>query len=146
MTCDKKLNIGDKIYKKMYLKGVATYEVIGIRKYANSNHYEIKCLSCAHGYNCKILILAGEKKEFLFIEMLNDCQDEPQKHWHNDAPYFLTELGCFIHKGKEILNENDKEIKSVTATLEKLMSKQKELKDYIDSLNKKLEEQNNAMR
>lgn len=137
MKNTKELNVGSKLYK-FNLNGTTEYEVFGIRKYANSLHYEIRCKACTHHYNCEVLIVPGEKNMYLYVEMLNEDEDYRQYYWHNDSPYFSTQEEALIHYGNQVLNEISREIENTKQKLKNQELRYSKMKNYIDSVSPKL--------
>lgn len=112
----KELNIGDSLFKRLFVCGIGEYKIYGIRRYVDSIQYETECLSCNHGRRkCKVLI-AQDKNGFRYVTTIDDDEDEPQYPWHDDGPYYTTKneahakyLAQIIYEKKQNLEKKKKE-------------------------------------
>lgn len=145
----KKLNIGDKLYRYVSLKGVFEYEVVGIRQYEKNNHYELICKNCNHGQQCKVLVNADPvyKKAFKYIEMLNNDDIDDDVHsfsWHYDGNYFLSSEEALIYKSEKHLQWLKNILEDAENRVKRIKEETQESEDYIKSLVLKLKEKGDA--
>lgn len=78
------MKIGDILWKSAP-PYILEYKIIGSRHYEDNTQYELECLTCTHGEKCRVLV--GGKPKVVFIQVLNDEEDE-HHYWHSDATRF----------------------------------------------------------
>ena len=131
----KALEIGSKLFRYVSLSGVWEYEVIGIRTYKKEFQYEVKSLSCSHGWACELLIAQDDKGRLSYVSMLNNEDDDDQSYWHTNNEtefYFRTEKylaqeDCYKYQ----LTFLDKEL---SANISKVEETKKRIKKYQDMI------------
>lgn len=118
------LKLNQKLYKysSFYLM---EYEVFGILEREDGIYYQIRCESCRHGYKCEVLIKLDDNKNYKYVSMLNEDEDDRQYYWHT------TEGQDFFCLTKR---------ESLNKVLERsIKSLQKEISDLRDNISQKKE-------
>lgn len=123
------INIGDTLYR-VAAPALLVYKVIGIRLYETGDMYELECQSCTHGFKCKVLAAFDDYKYLKPVHMLNDDEDEPQRHWHScdsGGSFFLDKNDALreryalcIRDAKEDLQRFEDLVKDKRKNLERL--------------------------
>lgn len=133
----KNLEFGDVLYRYIPAFHIFTYEIFGIRKIEERIQYEVKCLSCTHGYQCECLLSINENNEIIFVDMIADV-DCTQKYWHNGSQIFhLLEKEAKLEMYKERLTNHEVELIRTQEYLEKIKKDISLLKNEITNLNEK---------
>lgn len=124
-----KYNIGDKLYKNGFMCYLE-YEIIGIREYKDNITYEAKCLSCTHGYKCKVLLCqTGGKLEFAGMI---DPYDDGQHYSHNmEGYYYKTLEGAKKARLQTLVSEKKKLIEDFQKRLKEEEKRLFELQDAL---------------
>ena len=107
------MKIGDKLYRYVDLGGVFEYEVIGIRSYSSGNQLEVRCNSCSHGWKCEVLVAMNDYNKIVSIQMLNNDEDDNQRHWHCQEKFHFwkTPSEAKTEKLNDMINNLNQEIK-----------------------------------
>jgi hypothetical protein len=108
------MKIGDKLYKSAR-PYIMEYKVIGVRDYADGKQYELECQSCRHGEKCRILV--GGKNKLVFIDMLND-EDDEHYFWHTDTTRFWPLVRqAELERLRVHINDAEKNVSDAESTL-----------------------------
>ena len=132
--------IGDYLYRYVEFGGVFKYKVIGKRAYEipECTQLEVECQSCNHGYKCCLLLAQDDYKNIISIRMLNESEDDPQKHWHTQ------EKGLYFHpspKGAkedrlyQLKKQAQERVNKAKENLSIQEDRLKEIQSMIDCLN-----------
>lgn len=136
--------IGQLFYKIASPK-ILHYKVIGIRQYDTGHLYELECQSCTHsGDKCQVLAGFDDYGVLQVIHMLNDNEDESQRHWHTrDTGLYQSideallqraythrrEAKDELEKAEVVLERRKLELKRLDETIEALVAKTKPTQD-----------------
>lgn len=154
---DKKLSIGDNLYKYIMLRGIGTYEVCGFL----DNFILVKstfCNSKDHPCIIKINKVDGRHDTYKYVEMIQTCgadvhtgMDEYGEEvevdgsyvWHtsNDGYYYISKRKCAEDHGKKIIadyrddiNKRKYKIKEIEKDIEQRENRIKELELWINKI------------
>lgn len=104
------LEKGQTIYRYL-TTGVFRYKVIGIRDYESHTLYEVECLSCTQGYQCRCLVAVNSENAIQHVDFINNDDEDSQHHWHNGGePYFRTLEETNRYIGRRLLSGVNEEI------------------------------------
>jgi hypothetical protein len=119
------LKIGDKLYSYVMLKGVFSYDVIGVREYVDVKLYEIECNMCSGHKQCKLLVSQNDNEtSFKYISMIDEDENNEQYYWHSESSFFTTSKECKRKYLKKLIEEKKKDIEK---TKELVKYKEEEL-------------------
>lgn len=76
--------IGDELWRHVVGAGTFRYVVDGVRVYGDEVQLEVECQSCTHGWKCRILVARDDYGKLHAVHMLNDNEDDSQRHWHGN--------------------------------------------------------------
>ena len=128
-----KINIGDSIYRYVSFGGIREFKVVGKRWYEDNIQLEVEDQHCNHGWNCRLLVAMNDYGRLISIKMLNDDEDDSQRHWHSQEDYNFwldkkhvrqqyASITLSGYRDKLAVAENNvKEIKKVIDELEVMM-------------------------
>jgi hypothetical protein len=136
--------IGTKLYHYLTLRGVGTYEVIGV----DGDFIIAKCLVCSnknHPCIVKLNRVDGYKTRWKYVSMLQNCGSDTYENstgeevnneymWHNDSHYFEKKSDCKRWKGQEIISNRKGEIEKMKNEIKTLKEKIKTGEDKIKEL------------
>lgn len=124
--------IGDEMYRYVEVGGIFKYLVFGIRNYDGEVQLEVESQSCSHGYKCKILVAQNDYKKLFSVHMLNNDEDDDQRHWnsHDHFHFWPTVNEAKIEALKHHIAEQTKSVSEVKSAYE---YRQKCLKDLTDA-------------
>lgn len=132
------LIIGDKLWKSAP-PYILEYKVVGIRDYQDGKQYELECQTCSHGEKCRILV--GGTKRLVFIDVLNDEEDQ-HRYWHSDDTRFwplmrqaqLERLHVHIRDAEKAVEEAERTLTGRKNHLQKLLDSKELVKKEIKEL------------
>lgn len=123
-----KLEIGEKVFKNGFMCYLE-YRIDGIRVYKDNTVYEATCLSCTHGYKCKVLICETNGK-LEFAGMVDHDEDDGQHYTHNmEGYYYKTLEGAKKARLNTLVYEKEKRIEQLKKDLASEEKRLFELKD-----------------
>lgn len=124
-----KLQIGDKIYKNGFMCYLE-YRIDGIRVYKDNIVYEATCLSCTHGYKCKVLLCETNGK--LEFSGMVDHDEDGQHYSHNmEGYYYKTLEGAKKARLQTLVSEKKKLIEDFQKRLKEEEKRLFELQDAL---------------
>ena len=113
------LKIGDSLFAHVAMKGVFTYNVVGVRTYPETCAYEVECQSCSDHDKCRLLVVqVDNQSKFKYVCMLNDNEDNEQYYWHSENEYFTSMSECKNAAYKKAVDHKRKEITTLELKLE----------------------------
>lgn len=81
------VNVGDELFRYIEGGGIHRFKVLGIRQYEDSIQYEVEDQNCTHGWKCRILIAHNDYGKLHAVHMLNEDENNSQRHWHTNEGY-----------------------------------------------------------
>jgi len=88
-----KFKIGDELFRYIEGGGVFRYVVTGRREYPEGAQLEVECKTCSHGWQCQLLIAENDYGKIVAVHMLNNDEEDDQRHWHsNEGHYFVSTI------------------------------------------------------
>lgn len=128
-----KLELGKKLYKysSFYLM---EYEVFGILEREDGLYWQIRCLSCKHGYKCEVLIKEDDNKKLKYVSMLNEDEGDRQYYWHTTEDkdfYCLTKKEALEKVLERSIKSCEKEISDLE---ERIKNKEQSIIEYKEKL------------
>lgn len=134
---DKALTIGTKLWKAAP-PYILEYKVIGVRDYQDGKQYELECQTCSHGEKCRILV--GGSKRLVFIDVLNDDQDE-HYYWHSDATRFWPFMRqAQLERLRVHISDGEKAVKEAEVTLTRRKNHLQKLLDSKELVEKEIKQ------
>lgn len=97
---------------------ILNYKVI---KAIENQIYEIECLECNHGGNCRMFVKREETNGYRFLTMTNNIHES----YHVGSLFFLTEKEARNYRAK-------KEIKRINEEIAELLEEIKALKIELE--------------
>lgn len=143
----REIKIGDFLYKYLSFNGVAKYEIKAIiTRENNSIQYELLCLACKHGYNCRLIVVQDLKYDYCrFVSMIacgeEDEYENSKKHemWHRDENmFYYTENEALLNMYENIYEKHKEQVEKNKEILEKSINMMEEYKAHCDNINKLL--------
>lgn len=124
------LKLGDKLYHYLVMRGVGTYEVIGV----DGDFLMVKSLACNnqdHACIVKLNRLEGYKTRWKFVGMVQSCgadvyydsddeEVDTNYMWHNESPFFERKGDCKKFKWKEIVSKRKEEVANLEKEIARL--------------------------
>lgn len=102
--------IGDDLFRYVEGGGIFHYTVKGIRSYEDSTQLEVECQTCSHGWKCRLLLARNDYGRVHAVHMLNDDDDDSQKHWHgNEGMHFWPAVAEAKAEGVRLMIRRAKE-------------------------------------
>lgn len=128
------MKLGDKLYHYLVMRGVGTYDVIGI----DGDDVLVKSKACNnqdHACIVRLNRLEGYKTRWKFVCMVQSCgadvyydsndeEVDTNYMWHNDSPYFERKGDCKKFKWEEVISKRNKEIEEIKEKIAKLKETQ----------------------
>lgn len=111
--------IGDMLYRYVSMAGVFQYKVTGRRERESEVQLEVECQTCSHGYKCELLIAQDDYGHIVHVHMLNEDEDDRQRHWHtNDGFHFLpTSEEAKQEKLVKLISDASEDVRKAEANL-----------------------------
>lgn len=79
--------VGDELFRYIEMGGIHRYVVQGVRQYETDVQLEVEDQSCSHGWKCRILVARNDYGKIHAVHMLNDDEDDTQRHWHGNEGF-----------------------------------------------------------
>ena len=122
--------IGTKLYHYLTMRGIGTYEVIGV----DGDFIMAKSTACNnqnHPCIIKLNRVDGYKSRWKYVSMMQVCGSDTYEDsdgnevndeymWHCDSYYFERKADCKKWKGLEIITKNNDEINKLKDEIKKL--------------------------
>lgn len=126
------MKIGTELYRWITAAGLFQYKVVGTRQYADDIQYEVECQTCSHGWKCLLLIAEDDYKKLQYVKMLNDDEDDSQRHFHtHSGEFFLSKSDALIGYYKKTLIWYKDEINKFKSQIKSYEEKEKEIQNLI---------------
>lgn len=127
--------IGDELWRHVPGGGTFRYVVDGIRSYNDEVQLEVECQTCSHGWKCRLLISRNDYGKIHAVHMLNEDDDDPQRHWHgNEGLHFWPTKQQAREEGlRQILCEAKERAGKLRDQLKFANARVKELEAAIES-------------
>lgn len=124
----KTLELGSKVYRYVPMSGIHAYIVEGVHTYEGVVQYVVEDQACSHGWKCKLLIAVNDYDKLAFVSMVNEDEEDPQRHWHNDSNYFYLKPSL-AHKERmeELKDELRKDVEAQESRLKRTKERQAEV-------------------
>ena len=105
--------LGDELFRHVSGGGVFRYLVQCVRTYEDGPQLEVECETCSHGWKCRLLLAQNDYGKIVHVHMLNEDEDEPQRHWHgNEGLHFWPTKGEAREEGlQQIIKRTNDEIR-----------------------------------
>ena len=130
-----KLEIGQKLWRYAS-PNTLEFKVTGVRNYQDTEQYEVECQGCRHGKLCQVLIGRDDYGNLQTINMLNNEEDDDQRHWHcngESTGYYHTTLDeCRKERLIKAIADNKKKIEEQERQLANTKNNYNELKNALD--------------
>ena len=125
--------IGTKLYHYLTMRGIGTYEIIGI----DGDFIMAKSTACNNQKNpciVKLNKVDGYKTRWKYVSMMQVCGSDTYENsdgeevnneyiWHNDSHYFERKEDCKKWKGQDIISKNKEEINKLKEEIKKLQDR-----------------------
>jgi hypothetical protein len=136
--------IGTKLYHYLTLRGIGTYEIIGI----DGDFILVKSLACNnknHPCIVKLNRVDGYKTRWKYVSMMQNCGDDTYENskgeevhneymWHCDSHYFERKADLKKWKGDKIVSDNKDEIEKMKDEIKKLQERIKKREENIKEI------------
>lgn len=127
--------IGDELFRHVVCGGTFRYIVQGIRQYEGETQLEVECQTCSHGWKCRLLIARNDYGKIHAVHMLNDDDEDTQRHWHGNDPglhFWPTKEQAQREGWRKIVRDYDERISKAEAQLAGLRERRKEIAALIE--------------
>ena len=136
--------LGTKLYHYVTMRGIGTYEVIGV----DDDFIMAKSLICnnqSHPCIVKLNRVDGYKTRWKYVSMMQVCGSDTYEDsdgnevnneymWHNDSDFFERKADCKACKGREIITRYEKEIDKTKEDIKKLQELLKKGEEKIKEI------------
>lgn len=128
--------IGDELFRYVDAGGVFRYVVTGRREYQDEVQLEVECKTCSHGWQCRLLLAQNDFGKIVAVHMLNEDEDEPQRHWHtNDGYHFWPTVDeAKREKLVQFLRQREEAVRKAEAALVQAKAALAEAKGMVEGV------------
>jgi len=128
------LKIGDELFKYVEFGGIFRYIVIGVRNYEDGNQLEVECKNCTHGWMCRVLVAQNDHGNLIAVHMLNDEENESQKHWQSQCNGLHFWRTVNEAKKERLLQIKINAVESVKKSKDNLLVAENRLKEINEAI------------